>query len=98
MAVCSFIPREGISADQEHEQGLYFLYQMPPMVLGATAASARIHLSPEIYSLQEEMQTKVEYFNRQKKELQLPLINESISPIDLSGSGKPDTGYTWSAG
>ena len=70
-----------------------FSIQMPPMVLGATAASARIHLSPEIYSLQEEMQTKVEYFNRRAKELQLPLINESISPIGFIGVGKPDTGY-----
>ena len=70
-----------------------FSIQMPPMVLGATAASARIHLSPEIYSLQEEMQTKVEYFNRRAKELRLPLINESISPIGFIGVGKPDTGY-----
>ena len=70
-----------------------FSIQMPPMILGATIASAKIHLSQEIFMLQKELHSKVEYFNRRAKELELPLINETISPIGFIGVGKPDVGY-----
>ena len=70
-----------------------FSIQMPPMILGATIASAKIHLSNEIVSLQKELQTKVEFFNRRAKELELPLIGETFSPIGFIGVGKPDVGY-----
>ena len=70
-----------------------FSIQMPPMVLGATIASAKIHLSDEIYTMQQELQDKVLFFNSTAKKLNLPLINESISPIGFIGVGKPDVGY-----
>ena len=70
-----------------------FSIQMPPMVLGATIESAKIHLSDEIYTLQEEMADKVQFFNMTSKKLGLPLISESVSPIGFIGVGKPDTGY-----
>ena len=70
-----------------------FSIQMPPMVLGAVIASAKIHLTDEIYTMQNELKKKIEYFNAKAKELQLPLINESDSPIMFIGVGKPDTGY-----
>jgi 7-keto-8-aminopelargonate synthetase-like enzyme len=70
-----------------------FSIQMPPMVLGAVAASARIHLTDEIYEWQEELKKKVQYFNAKAKQLALPLINESLSPIGFIGVGKPDVGY-----
>jgi 7-keto-8-aminopelargonate synthetase-like enzyme len=63
------------------------------MVLGAVAASARIHLTDEIYEWQEELKKKVQYFNAKAKQLALPLINESLSPIGFIGVGKPDVGY-----
>lgn len=70
-----------------------FSIQMPPMVLGAVIASAKIHLTDEIYTMQNELKTKIDYFNNKAKELQLPLINENDSPIMFIGVGKPDTGY-----
>jgi len=70
-----------------------FSIQMPPMVLGATIAAAKIHLSDEIYLMQDEMRTKMEFFNNTAKRLGLPLINETLSPIGFIGVGKPDVGY-----
>ena len=63
------------------------------MVLGAVIASAKIHLTDEIYTLQKELKTKIDFFNNKARELQLPLINENDSPIMFIGVGKPDTGY-----
>ncbi len=70
-----------------------FSIQMPPMVLGATIESAKIHLSDEIYGLQSELQDKMSFFNSTAKKLGLPLINETLSPIGFIGVGKPDVGY-----
>ncbi len=70
-----------------------FSIQMPPMVLGAVIASAKIHLTDEIYTKQNELKKKIDYFNAKAKEMQLPLISESDSPIMFIGVGKPETGY-----
>ncbi|REJ82493.1 MAG: aminotransferase class I/II-fold pyridoxal phosphate-dependent enzyme [Bacteroidetes bacterium] len=70
-----------------------FSIQMPPMVLGASIASAKIHLSDEIYTFQKELKDKVLFFNSTAKKLGLPLINETDSPIGFIGVGKPDVGY-----
>jgi 7-keto-8-aminopelargonate synthetase-like enzyme len=70
-----------------------FSIQMPPMILGATIEAAKIHLSNEIYTLQDELKAKVEFFNTTAKKLGLPLINETLSPIGFIGVGKPDVGY-----
>jgi len=70
-----------------------FSIQMPPMILGAVIASAKIHLSPEIYVLQHQLAEKANYFNTLAKKLELPLIRESHSPIGFIGVGKPEVGY-----
>ena len=70
-----------------------FSIQMPPMVLGAVIASAKIHLSDEIYTMHDQLKEKINYFNTKAKSLQLPLINETDSPIMFIGVGKPETGY-----
>lgn len=70
-----------------------FSIQMPPMILGATVESAKIHLSPEIYDFQNELKAKMLFFNETAKKLGLPLINETLSPIGFIGVGKPDVGY-----
>ena len=66
---------------------------MPPSILGAIIESAKIHLSDEIYKLQDELADKMLFFNMTAKKLGLPLIGESISPIGFIGVGKPDVGY-----
>jgi 7-keto-8-aminopelargonate synthetase-like enzyme len=70
-----------------------FSIQMPPMILGATIAAAKIHLSEEINLLQQDLLSKIDYFNRTAVELGLPLIHDNHSPIRFIGVGKPETGY-----
>jgi 7-keto-8-aminopelargonate synthetase-like enzyme len=70
-----------------------FSIQMPPMILGATIESAKIHLSQEINSIQQDLSQRVAYFNQLSKELGLPLIHDNDSPIRFVGVGKPETGY-----
>lgn len=70
-----------------------FSIQMPPMILGATVESAKIHLSPEICDFQNELKSKMLFFNETARKLGLPLINETLSPIGFIGVGKPDVGY-----
>ncbi len=70
-----------------------FSIQMPPMILGSTIESAKIHLSPEIYDMQKDLHDKMVFFNETARKLGLPLINETVSPIGFIGVGKPDVGY-----
>jgi 7-keto-8-aminopelargonate synthetase-like enzyme len=70
-----------------------FSVQIPPVMMGATLASAKIHLTPEIYTMQDALKSRVEFFNNTAKKLELPLINETNSPICFIGVGKPDVGY-----
>ena len=51
------------------------------------------HLSKEIYKLQSDLKKRIEYFNSLSKNLHLPLIIESHSPITFIGLGKPIVGY-----
>ncbi len=84
---------ENLQLIRNTSKAFIFSIQMPPMVLGAVIASAKIHLTDEIYTMQGDLKKKIEYFNSKAKELQLPLINECDSPIMFIGVGKPDTGY-----
>ena len=58
----------------------------PPM-LGAALASARIHLSPEIEALQQDLLERIRYTNRVAAELDLPLVSRSEVPIRYVGLG-----------
>lgn len=64
----------------------------PPM-LGAIIASAKLHLSREIINLQKELQKRMDYFIDTCKAFDLPLIEESHSPIFFIGVGKPGVGF-----
>jgi len=72
-----------------------FIFSGPiqPPMLGAIIASAKIHLSPEIKHLQQELQKRVDYFVETCKAFKLPLVGESNSPIFFIGVGKPGVGY-----
>ncbi|MDQ4142104.1 MAG: bifunctional aminotransferase class I/II-fold pyridoxal phosphate-dependent enzyme/GNAT family N-acetyltransferase [Bacteroidota bacterium] len=71
---------------------LTFSVQIEPATLGAAIASARIHLSDEIYEYQEELQQKIAYFNSLLKQTNLPLVHENNSPIFFIGTGTMDMG------
>jgi 7-keto-8-aminopelargonate synthetase-like enzyme len=72
---------------------LIFSGPMQPAVLGASVASAHIHMSNEIYTLQSKLRKKIKYFISKANEYELPLIEPCISPINFIGVGKPETGY-----
>ena len=71
---------------------LSFSVQIEPATLGAALASAELHLSDEIYELQEDLRTKINYFNSLLKKTDLPLIEENDSPIFFIGVGTMDMG------
>jgi 7-keto-8-aminopelargonate synthetase-like enzyme len=60
----------------------------PPM-LGASLASSRVHLSPEIYERQERLQENISFANQQMIEARLPLLLENEAPISFVGMGLP---------
>lgn len=74
---------------------LTFSAQLEPASIGAAIASAKIHLSPEIYILQQELRGGVAYFNELLQQTELPLIDENISPVFYIGTGMPKTGYNF---
>lgn len=74
---------------------LTFSAQLEPASVGAALASAKIHLSPEIYRMQSELQGAIAYFNSLLLESDLPLINQNDSPVFYVGTGMPATGYNF---
>jgi 7-keto-8-aminopelargonate synthetase-like enzyme len=64
----------------------------PPM-LGASIASAKIHLTDEIYSLQQKLVERIEFTHKTIQNLGLPSIAPSTSPIFYLGLGLPRVGY-----
>ncbi len=64
----------------------------PPM-LGASIASAKIHLTDEIYSLQSSLAAKLDLTQSIIEKYDLPLVLPSNSPIFYLGLGLPRVGY-----
>ena len=72
---------------------LIFSGPIQPPTLGASVASAKIHLSDEIYSLQKQLCEKIKYFNSTALLYDLPLLSDSLSPIRFIAVSKPQLGY-----
>lgn len=68
---------------------LFFSGPLQPPMLGAAIASARLHLSPEIYSRQELLQERVRLANQLINEAGLPLLVENETPIFFLRLGLP---------
>jgi 7-keto-8-aminopelargonate synthetase-like enzyme/predicted N-acyltransferase len=68
---------------------LFFSGPMQPPMLGAALASARLHLSPEIYEHQERLQERIRLANRLIHELHLPQLVENETPIFFLRLGLP---------
>lgn len=64
----------------------------PPM-LGASIASAKIHLSNEIHELQQRLQAKIRLTQTLIDQHKLPVVLPSDSPIFYLGLGLPRVGY-----
>jgi 7-keto-8-aminopelargonate synthetase-like enzyme len=72
---------------------MIFTGPLQPPMLGAAIASARIHLSEEISSLQCELMERVQFANRTAAELGVPLANTCEVPIRFVALGKPVIAY-----
>jgi hypothetical protein len=66
---------------------------LQPAVLGAALASAKIHLSDEIKTLQKNLFEKIKYTRHLIEKLGLPLVSQSESAIFFIGVGLPKIGY-----
>ncbi|HYF71006.1 MAG TPA: aminotransferase class I/II-fold pyridoxal phosphate-dependent enzyme [Ohtaekwangia sp.] len=75
--------------------GSSYTYSGPvqPPMLGASIASAKIHLSDEIYTLQNSLAEKIELTRSIIDQYDLPLVLPSDSPIFYIGLGLPRVGY-----
>jgi 7-keto-8-aminopelargonate synthetase-like enzyme len=74
---------------------LTFSAQLEPASVAAALASAKIHLSDEIYFLQRELAEKIDYFNSLLEQTTLPLADKNNCPVFFIGTGAPITGYNF---
>jgi 7-keto-8-aminopelargonate synthetase-like enzyme/predicted N-acyltransferase len=75
--------------------GSSYTYSGPlhPPMLGAAIASAKIHLTDEIYQLQNKLAAKLQIALSTIEKYDLPLVLPSGSPIFYIGLGLPRVGY-----
>lgn len=66
-------------------------HQIP--VIGAGIASAKIHLSDEIYQLQNSLKEKLHYCHQLLEFYQLPILSNRDSPISFVGLGLNRVGF-----
>lgn len=66
---------------------------LQPPTLGASIASAKIHLSSDIYVYQNQLTENIKRFIQKCDEYALPLISHDVSPIKYIGLGLPRVGY-----
>lgn len=67
---------------------------MQPGNLGAAIASAEIHLSDEIYTLQGQLQDNIRFTNSMLRKYDLPLISTSDAAVFYIGVALPKIGYS----
>jgi 7-keto-8-aminopelargonate synthetase-like enzyme len=66
---------------------------MQPSTLGAAVASAKIHLSPEIIEMQQDLQENIRFTQMMVKKYGLPLISEPGAAVFFIGVSLPKMGY-----
>jgi 7-keto-8-aminopelargonate synthetase-like enzyme len=78
-----------------HDYGRTFIFstQLPPPMLGAIRASAKIHLSPEINVMQQQLAEKIKFFNAKAVEYDISILNQDVTPVRFVALGKPQAGY-----
>lgn len=91
--VFAFYDKE--SADRVKGWGGPLTYSGPqePATVAAAIASAKIHLSDEIYALQKSLEDKIAFCNHVMDKYKVPLISNSLSPIFFVGMGLQKVAY-----
>jgi len=72
---------------------LIFSTPIQPPMLGVGTASAKIHLSPEIKILQNNLSERIALCKSLLKKYEIPVISENDSPIFYVGTGLPKVAY-----
>ena len=70
-----------------------FSVQADPASVAASLASAKIHLSDEIYELQQDLADKIAYCNQLIAQTNLPLIKQNACPVHFVGAAVPGIAY-----
>lgn len=71
-------------------QTMIFSGPIQPALLGALHASAKLHLSDTIVEYQNELKDLIQFFRAESSRLELPVVTEGISPIQLLRIGDMD--------
>ncbi len=83
--------------DEEYEKililGVPLMFTSPvePATLGAIIASSKIHLSKEIIDRQHDLNSLIKRFYSGAKQLDLPIVDFTPTPITMLATGIPDT-------
>ena len=66
---------------------------MQPAQLGAAIANAKLHLTPEIEVLQEDLRERIKFTNLMLRKYKLPVIAENNAAVFFVGMHLPKLGY-----
>jgi 7-keto-8-aminopelargonate synthetase-like enzyme len=90
-----FLFHDQESRDKVKKWGGPLAYSGPqePATVAAAIASAKIHLSEEIYDLQNKLQEKIDFCNQLMRENKVPLVSESSSAIFFVACGLPKVAF-----
>lgn len=91
--IAVFPDKEAYDKVNLHGGALAHSHPVAPSVIGASIASANIHLSDEIYRLQDELNEKISYCNELLDKTDLPILSNPKTPIYFVGTGQPNVGY-----
>jgi 7-keto-8-aminopelargonate synthetase-like enzyme len=69
---------------------LMFSGPLQPSTIGAMIASAKIHLTNEIYELQDKLRDRLRYFMMTAKGLGIPVYSDDRTPVFFMGIGVPE--------
>ncbi len=72
---------------------LIFSLPLTPPVIGAAIASAKIHLSDDIYRMQKELRENIDYCNQLISKTNLTIMSDPLTPIFFVGMGQPKVGF-----
>ncbi len=70
---------------------------LQPAVLGAAIASAHIHLSNEIDTLQDDLFERMFYFIQTAAKYGIPVVSNELTPIFFIATGKKEVSYKLAA-
>jgi len=88
-------PNEEMKNSMIFSGGNYtFSGPMYPPTIGAAIASAEIHLSPEIYKLQDQLGEKISWTNELALKLKLPMVSSKKTPIYFLACGIKEVAFS----